>query len=99
MRNASGELHPATWDEALDRIADEIKAVQVSYGYDATAIFGSGDLTNEKGYLLGKFARIGLTNRGSDSTYKPGGTVQTTGNTSTVSAEHANKVSASTRLW
>ena len=70
----------------------------MSYGYDATAIFGSGDLTNEKVYLLGKFARIGLTNRGSDSPYKPGSTVQTTGTTSTVSAEHANKVSAPTRL-
>ena len=55
-----GDLRPATWDEALDRIADEFTRVQERYGRDAVGVFGGGGLTNEKAYLLGKFARVGL---------------------------------------
>ena len=55
-----GTLRPASWDEALERIADRIGDVQGSYGRDAVGVFGSGALTNEKAYLLGKFARVAL---------------------------------------
>jgi assimilatory nitrate reductase catalytic subunit len=58
--NRAGELRPATWGEALDRIAAEITTAQQRYGVDAVGIFGGGGLTNEKAYLLGKFARIAL---------------------------------------
>ena len=34
--------------------------MQEGYGPDAVAVFGSGSLTNEKAYVLGKFARVGL---------------------------------------
>ncbi len=60
VRTAAGELEPATWVEALDRITTEVQAVQSKYGPGSIAVFGSGALTNEKAYLLGKFARIGL---------------------------------------
>ncbi|WP_418001406.1 molybdopterin oxidoreductase family protein [Luteitalea pratensis] len=63
VRNAEGALAPATWDEALDRIADAIRALQARYGKDAIGVFGSGALTNEKAYLLGKFARVALGTR------------------------------------
>jgi assimilatory nitrate reductase catalytic subunit len=53
-------LRPASWEEALDRIADAIKATQEQHGRDAVGIFGGGGLTNEKVYMLGKFARIAL---------------------------------------
>jgi assimilatory nitrate reductase catalytic subunit len=56
----SGELHPVSWDEALDRIATGIRGVQQRYGRDAVGVFGGGGLTNEKAYLLGKFARVAL---------------------------------------
>ncbi|GLZ35918.1 molybdopterin oxidoreductase [Lentzea sp. NBRC 105346] len=46
----------ATWDEALQHIADKIKG----YEPDQVAVFGGGGLTNEKAYLLGKFARVAL---------------------------------------
>ncbi len=59
-RNAAGELVPATWDEVLGRIASEFQRIQHAYGRDAVGIFGSGSLTNEKAYLLGKFARVAL---------------------------------------
>ncbi|NGN69068.1 molybdopterin oxidoreductase family protein [Streptomyces sp. A7024] len=57
---ASGELVPASWEEALERIAAGIRSAQQSHGLDAVGVFGGGGLTNEKAYSLGKFARIVL---------------------------------------
>ncbi|BDI28078.1 molybdopterin oxidoreductase [Capsulimonas corticalis] len=55
-----GELRPCEWDEALDRIVTEIRLAQQKYGLDSIGIFGGGGLTNEKAYMLGKFARVAL---------------------------------------
>ncbi|MCF6425122.1 molybdopterin oxidoreductase family protein [Amycolatopsis tucumanensis] len=55
-----GELVPATWDDALDLVARRIAEVQAEHGRDGVALFGGGGLTNEKSYLLGKFARVAL---------------------------------------
>ncbi|WFE51789.1 molybdopterin oxidoreductase family protein [Micromonospora sp. WMMD1155] len=63
---ATGELRPASWDAALDRIVTGIRAIQDDAGPDAVAVFGGGGLTNEKAYALGKFARIGLRTRNID---------------------------------
>jgi assimilatory nitrate reductase catalytic subunit len=61
MRTAKGEpLRAVGWDAALDRIAAEMQGIRKAYGADAVGIFGGGGLTNEKAYLLGKFARVGL---------------------------------------
>ncbi len=51
---------PASWDAALDRIAEAFQRIQREHGNDAIGVFGSGALTNEKAYLLGKFARVAL---------------------------------------
>jgi assimilatory nitrate reductase catalytic subunit len=56
----SKPLRPASWDEALDRIAGAIKRTQAAHGKDGVGVFGGGSLTNEKAYLLGKFARVAL---------------------------------------
>ena len=56
----SEPLRPATWHEALDRIIQAIEQTQRRYGRDGVGIFGGGGLTNEKAYLLGKFARVAL---------------------------------------
>ena len=53
-------LRPASWDQAFDRIAAAIARTQEKYGRDAVGIFGGGSLTNEKAYMLGKFARVAL---------------------------------------
>ncbi|SCL13250.1 assimilatory nitrate reductase (NADH) alpha subunit apoprotein [Micromonospora rhizosphaerae] len=58
-----GKLRPASWDEALDRVAAGIRTVQSGHGRDAVAVFGGGGLTNEKAYALGKFARVALRTR------------------------------------
>ncbi len=61
MRERKGApLHAVSWDQALDRIAAEITALQARHGRDCIAVFGGGGLTNEKAYLLGKFARVVL---------------------------------------
>ncbi|QES41477.1 nitrite reductase [Streptomyces venezuelae] len=57
---ATGELTPATWEEALDRVADGLIRTRTEYGADACGVFGGGGLTNEKAYALGKFARVAL---------------------------------------
>jgi len=56
-------LRPASWDEALARVAEAFTATQSRYGRDAVGIFGGGGLTNEKAYQLGKFARATLRTR------------------------------------
>ncbi len=58
--HATGKLTPATWEEALDRIADELSRARAEHGADACGVFGGGGLTNEKAYALGKFARVAL---------------------------------------
>lgn len=55
-----GALVPASWDEALDRIADGLRRTRAEYGPDGVGVFGGGGLTNEKAYTLGKFARVVL---------------------------------------
>ncbi|MFD5630498.1 molybdopterin oxidoreductase family protein [Streptomyces sp. NPDC127072] len=56
----AGNLEPASWDEALDRIADGLSRTRTEHGPDACGVFGGGGLTNEKAYALGKFARVVL---------------------------------------
>jgi assimilatory nitrate reductase catalytic subunit len=53
-------FRPATWDEALGLVVAAMKRVQSACGPDGVAVFGGGGLTNEKAYLLGKFARVAL---------------------------------------
>ena len=65
-RRKGDELRPATWDEALDFVADRTQSLQETFGRDAIALFGGGGLTNEKAYMLGKFARVGLKTKNID---------------------------------
>ncbi|MFC8082891.1 molybdopterin oxidoreductase family protein [Streptomyces sp. NPDC057340] len=60
VRDASGRLAPVSWPEVLDTVASRLRAIRAAHGPDAVAVFGGGGLTNEKAYLLGKFARLAL---------------------------------------
>ncbi|SIN71940.1 molybdopterin oxidoreductase family protein [Agromyces cerinus] len=60
VRGADGVLHEASWEEALDHVAASLRGIRRSHGADAVGVFGGGGLTNEKAYLLGKFARLAL---------------------------------------
>ncbi|MBM7830243.1 assimilatory nitrate reductase catalytic subunit [Agromyces cerinus] len=60
VRGADGVLHETSWEEALDHVAASLRGIRSSHGADAVGVFGGGGLTNEKAYLLGKFARLAL---------------------------------------
>jgi len=60
LRDAKGKLSPVSWETAYDFIAERLLALRQAHGASSLAAFGSGALTNEKAYLLGKFARVAL---------------------------------------
>ncbi len=49
-----------SWEHALDKTVSEIKRIQEKYGNDAFSVLSGVSLTNEKSYLMGKFARVAL---------------------------------------
>jgi assimilatory nitrate reductase catalytic subunit len=60
MRKPGTGFVPVSWEEALNKVAGEIKRIQQTYGNDAFALVGGASLTNEKAYLMGKFARVAV---------------------------------------
>ncbi|MGH7578279.1 MAG: molybdopterin oxidoreductase family protein, partial [Longimicrobiales bacterium] len=60
VRNGVGELVESSWEDALALAVSRIRSVQAVHGHDAVGVYGSGSLTNEAAYLLGKFARVAL---------------------------------------
>ncbi len=54
---------PIPWDEALDLVAERVQRLQARHGRDAIAVLSGASLTNEKAYLMGKFARLALGTR------------------------------------
>ncbi|NYH55123.1 assimilatory nitrate reductase catalytic subunit [Nocardiopsis arvandica] len=59
-KDRDSELVQTDWDTALDHVAERLLALRAESGPDTVAVFGSGSLTNEKSYTLGKFARLAL---------------------------------------
>ncbi|MGD0911400.1 MAG: molybdopterin-dependent oxidoreductase [Terracidiphilus sp.] len=60
VRNAKGELEPATWEHALRVAGAKLKEIRDSRGGSAIGVIGSNRTTNEENYLLQKFARTVL---------------------------------------
>ena len=44
----------------MERVVAEIRRIQQTYGNDSFAVLTGASLTNEKAYLMGKFARVAL---------------------------------------
>jgi formate dehydrogenase alpha subunit len=55
-----GKFVEATWDEALDLVADKLAGIKKQHGGDAIALLSSAKCTNEENYLMQKFARAVL---------------------------------------
>ena len=51
---------PIGWEEALGTTVQAIQRIQAEHGKDAVAVLSGVSLTNEKSYLMGKFARVAL---------------------------------------
>jgi assimilatory nitrate reductase catalytic subunit len=58
--DAPGGFRRVSWDVALDRVAGQIRRIQDQHGPDSVAMLSGVSLTNEKSYLIGKFARLAL---------------------------------------
>lgn len=58
-----GRLVETSWEEALDVAVDGFVRIRAEHGADANALLSGGSLTNEKAYLIGKFARLALGTR------------------------------------
>jgi assimilatory nitrate reductase catalytic subunit len=62
VRTGAG-FAPLPWDEALDQVAERIRRIQARHGRDAVAVLTGASLTDEKAYLMGKFARLAVGTR------------------------------------
>jgi len=60
----NGEHRSATWDEALDRVAEGFRAQVKKYGPRTFGMFSCSKTTNELNYVAQKFVRsvIGTNN-------------------------------------
>lgn len=59
-KGPDGVHRPISWEQALDLAVAAVKDARARHGADAVGVFGGGGLTNEKAYMLGKFARLAL---------------------------------------
>ncbi len=62
----NGEFEQATWDEALDYVADRLLQIKAEHGPDAIGVLSSARCTNEENYLLQRLTRAGLNNNSID---------------------------------
>ncbi len=60
VRREDGRLHPASWDEALDRAAEGFRLVNEKYGRYAIYGVASGRAPHEAAYTMQKFIRAGF---------------------------------------
>lgn len=56
--NFRGVFREASWDEALDLVANKLSKIRDTSGPDSIGFLTSAKCTNEENYLLQKFARV-----------------------------------------
>lgn len=56
----AGQFRAATWEEALDLVAENLARLKKNHGPDSLAVVASAKCTNEDNYLLQKFTRAVL---------------------------------------
>jgi len=62
-----GELRAASWDEALDRTASELRRLVEQHGHQGFGMFSCSKTTNELNFLAQKFARSVMGTNNIDS--------------------------------
>ena len=55
-----GEFREATWDEALDMVANQFPDIKAQHGADSIGMLTSARVTNEENYIANKFTRAVL---------------------------------------
>ncbi len=66
LRRTKSGFEQISWDAALDLVAERFRKLQGAQGRDSVAVLSGASLTNEKAYLMGKFARLALGTRNID---------------------------------
>ena len=66
QRREGAGFEPISWQQAMERTMGEISRIQRAYGPDSFALLSGVSLTNEKSYLIGKFARVALKTKNLD---------------------------------
>lgn len=64
---ATGTLRPATWDEALERVAAGLRAAGQTHGPTTFGLFSCSKATNEVNFAAQKFSRTVLGSNNIDS--------------------------------
>ena len=59
VRGIDGELHPASWEDALDKAAEGFKKVTKKHGRHSIYGVASGRAPHEAAYTLQKLIRVG----------------------------------------
>ena len=62
-----GDLRPASWDEALDRVVAGFRAASAAHGPTTFGTFSCSKATNEVNYAAQKFSRVVLRSNNVDS--------------------------------
>ena len=70
--NPDSRMAPATWNDALDKVAGRLRDIRKRHGPRSVAFLGSSKCTNEENYLFQKIARALLNTNNVDN----GGYVQ-----------------------
>ena len=60
IRGDDGELHEATWEDALDKAAEGFRKVNAEHGRHSIYGIASGRAPSEAAYLMQKFIRVGF---------------------------------------
>ncbi len=56
----NGKFRDASWDEALDLVADKLGTIKATHGSDSIGVLTSARITNEENYIAHKFTRAVL---------------------------------------
>lgn len=67
MVRENGALRPASWEEALDRVARGFAQNKAKHGPNAFGIFSCSKTTNEMNYTAQKFIRVVMGSNNIDS--------------------------------
>lgn len=62
----NGIFREASWDEALDMVADKFRKIKEKNGGSAFGVLSSARATNEENYLISKFGRAVLSTNNVD---------------------------------
>ena len=62
-----GQLRPATWEEALSRAAEGLRAAVARGGPRTFGLFSCSKATNEMNFMAQKFARVVIGSNNIDS--------------------------------